>query len=125
MVVPQCLTEVILTESDDGRFSGHFAERKVYNTLKKIYPPWVTSLTLLNLHRDINIDIPDVIDEFARRHPRRMELGDILAEWNINLFIAALTLVMLECYVIDIVVQPALREQVPDTLRGPTTIMWA
>lgn len=40
----------------------------------------LTSLTLLNLHRDIDIDIPDVIDEFARRHPRQMELGDILTE---------------------------------------------
>ena len=40
----------------------------------------LTSLTLLNLHRDIDIDIPEVIDEFARLHPRRMVLGDILAD---------------------------------------------
>ena len=39
----------------------------------------LTSLTLLHLHRDIDINIPDIIDEFSRRHPRRIELGDILA----------------------------------------------
>ena len=40
----------------------------------------LTSLALLHLHRDIDIDIPEVIDEFARRHPRRMELLNILAD---------------------------------------------
>ena len=38
----------------------------------------LTSLALLHLHRDINIDIPEVIDEFARRYPRRMEFLNIL-----------------------------------------------
>ena len=40
----------------------------------------LTSLALLHLHRDIDIDIPEVMDEFARCHPRQMELGDILAD---------------------------------------------
>ena len=39
----------------------------------------LTSLALLHLHRDIEINIPQVIDEFARLYPRRMELHDILA----------------------------------------------
>ena len=34
----------------------------------------LTSLTLLHLHRDTDIDTPEILDEFARRHPRRMEL---------------------------------------------------
>ena len=37
-------------------------------------------LTSLHLHRDIDIDIPEILDEFARRHPRRMELTNILAD---------------------------------------------
>ena len=40
----------------------------------------LTSLSLLHLHRDINIHIPDIIDEFARRYPRRMKLLNILAD---------------------------------------------
>lgn len=40
----------------------------------------LTSLTLIHLHRDIDIYIPDVIDEFSRLHPRRMELGNILVD---------------------------------------------
>ena len=42
----------------------------------------LTSLALLHLHRDIEINIPQVIDEFARLslYPRRMELHDILAD---------------------------------------------
>ena len=38
----------------------------------------LTYLTLLHLHRDIDMNIPDIIDKFSRRHPCRMELGDIL-----------------------------------------------
>ena len=40
----------------------------------------LTSLALLHLHRDIEINIPQVINEFARLYPRRMELHDILAD---------------------------------------------
>ena len=35
----------------------------------------LSSLTLLHVHRDIDIDISEVVDEFARRHPRRIELA--------------------------------------------------
>ena len=38
----------------------------------------LTSLTLLHVHHDIAVDIPQVIDEFARRHPRRLKLANIL-----------------------------------------------
>lgn len=38
----------------------------------------LTGLTLLHIHRDIDIDIQEVIDEFARRHPRRMKLANLL-----------------------------------------------
>ena len=38
----------------------------------------LTSLALLHFHRDIDIDIAEVIDEFSRRFPRRLQLGNIL-----------------------------------------------
>ncbi len=40
----------------------------------------LTSLTILHLHRDIDISVPEVMDEFARRHPRRLQLVDIFAD---------------------------------------------
>ena len=39
----------------------------------------LTSLALLHLHRDIDISVSDIVEEFARRHPRRLQLADILA----------------------------------------------
>lgn len=61
------------------------AERS-FSGLKRIKTPLrstmgnerLSSLSLLHIHRDIDIDIPEVIDEFARRHPRRMKLANIL-----------------------------------------------
>ena len=35
-------------------------------------------LALLHVHRDIDLDVNEVIDRFAIRHPRRMKLLDIL-----------------------------------------------
>ena len=35
-------------------------------------------LALLHVHREIQLDIQEVIDRFAIRHPRRMKLLDIL-----------------------------------------------
>lgn len=40
----------------------------------------LTNLTLLHVYRDIEIDIPSAIDEFARRHPRRLQMVDILCD---------------------------------------------
>ena len=40
----------------------------------------LTGLTLLHIHRDISVDISAAIDEFARRHPRRLQLTNILAD---------------------------------------------
>ena len=40
----------------------------------------LTGLALLHIHRDIPLEIPDVIDEFARRHPRRLNTSNILAD---------------------------------------------
>ena len=37
IVVPRALRDTLLTDSHEGTFSGHFAERKVYSTLKKKY----------------------------------------------------------------------------------------
>ena len=49
----------------------------------------LSGLSLLHIHRDIPVDVPrdniisdvpEAIDEFARRHPRRLQLVDILAD---------------------------------------------
>ena len=40
----------------------------------------LTGLALLHLHRDISLEISDIVDEFARRHPRRLKLSNILAD---------------------------------------------
>ena len=39
----------------------------------------LSSLSLLYLHKDIDISIPEIIDEFSRGHPRCLQLGDILS----------------------------------------------
>ena len=42
----------------------------------------LSGLTLLQVHHDIPVDVGAVIDEFARRHPRRMQLVNVLhSEW--------------------------------------------
>ena len=40
----------------------------------------LSALTLLHIHRDVDIDIPEMTDEFDRRHPRRMKLANILQD---------------------------------------------
>ena len=40
----------------------------------------LTGLALLTVHRDIPVDIPAAIDEFCRRHPRRLQMVNILNE---------------------------------------------
>ena len=44
----------------------------------------LNGLALLNVHRDIHLDINEVIDCFAIRHPRRMKLLDILNSGPVN-----------------------------------------
>ena len=43
----------------------------------------VTSVSLLYFHKDIDINIDEVIDKFARHFPRRLQLGNI---FKIELF---------------------------------------
>ena len=40
----------------------------------------LSSLSLLHVHKDIDINIDEVIDEFARRHPRQLQLANILSD---------------------------------------------
>lgn len=40
----------------------------------------LTGLTLLHIHRDIPVDIQAAIDTFARMHPRRMRMVEILED---------------------------------------------
>ena len=37
----------------------------------------LNALALINIHREVNIDVEKVIDLFARKHPRRMVLVDL------------------------------------------------
>ena len=37
LAVPQCLKQTLLKENHDGRFAGHFAERKIYATISRRY----------------------------------------------------------------------------------------
>ncbi|XP_042212444.1 52 kDa repressor of the inhibitor of the protein kinase-like [Homarus americanus] len=37
-------------------------------------------LSLLHIHRDISVEVSDIIDIFARRNPRKMELVDVIAD---------------------------------------------
>ena len=39
----------------------------------------LSSLALLHVHRDIDINVEDIMDEFNRRHPRRLQLANILS----------------------------------------------
>ena len=39
----------------------------------------LTSLALLHVHRDIDVSVSDIVEEFPRRHPRRLQLADIFA----------------------------------------------
>ena len=39
----------------------------------------LSSLALLHVQRDIDINVEDIIDEFNRRHPRRLQLANILS----------------------------------------------
>ena len=41
---------------------------------------WLTGLALLHVHRDVPLDVSEVIDEFATRHPRRLQMSNILAD---------------------------------------------
>ena len=40
----------------------------------------LSGLTLIHVHRDLPIDIAAAVDEFSRRHPRRMQMVDILSD---------------------------------------------
>ena len=63
------------------------AERS-FSELKRIKTPFrsamttarLSGLTLLYVHRDIAVDISAAIDEFARRHQRRMQMAEILED---------------------------------------------
>ena len=38
----------------------------------------LSGLALMSIHYDMNIDLDEVIDIFARLHPRRLQLTNIL-----------------------------------------------
>ena len=64
------------------------SSERSFSGLKRIKTPLrstmsnvrLSSLSLLHLHQDIDINIPEIIDEFVRRHPRRLQLSNILAD---------------------------------------------
>lgn len=40
----------------------------------------LTGLALMHIHKDIDVDIEEIIDSFAQEHPRRMKLDCILKD---------------------------------------------
>lgn len=41
----------------------------------------LNGLALMYIHRDITIDMNDVVDEFVRQHKHRLELANPLVDW--------------------------------------------
>ena len=39
-----------------------------------------SGLALMNIHLDIPINIDEIIDDFSQKHPRRMQLENILKD---------------------------------------------
>lgn len=40
----------------------------------------LTNLTILHVFKDIDVNVQSAIDEFARRHPRRLQLANLLSD---------------------------------------------
>ena len=40
------------------------------------------SLASMHIHRDIDVNVNTIIDEFAKQHPRRMQFSRILEDDN-------------------------------------------
>ena len=60
--------------SDNNCYETHSS----YSTARR---PW---LALLHIHREIDLDVHEVIDRFAIRHPRRMKLINFLDSDRLN-----------------------------------------
>ena len=64
------------------------SSERSFSALKRVKTPIrstmsnqrLASLTLLHIHKDIDICISDVVDDFARRHSRRLQLANILSD---------------------------------------------
>ncbi len=64
------------------------SSERSHSGLKRIKMPYrstmtnkrLTALSLLNMYHDIHCDVEAIIDEFSRRHPRRLRLCNILAD---------------------------------------------
>lgn len=60
---------------------SHSGLKRIKTTLRSTMSNTrLSSLSLLHLHQDIPINKAAVIDEFARRHPRRLQMANILAD---------------------------------------------
>ena len=64
IAVPQCLRLTLMKEAYSGRFAGHFAERKMYSTLKKKY--WWN-----RMHADIRQQCRTCLTCASRKGPGR------------------------------------------------------
>ena len=61
--------------SSERSFSG--LKRIKTNLRSTMSDDRLSSLSLLHLHRDIDINVSYIVDEFARPHPRRLKLSNI------------------------------------------------
>ena len=44
----------------------------------------LNGLTMMHIHTDISVDIDQVVDEFARQNPTRMQFLDVLDDTESN-----------------------------------------
>ena len=67
-----------VTSCSTGRsFSGR---KRIKTPIRSfVITEQLMGLTLLHIHRDIPVDISAAIDKFVRRHPKRLQLANILA----------------------------------------------
>lgn len=75
-----CILSTIPVTSCSAERSFSGLKRTKTSLRSSMLAPRLSGLSLLTFHYDIAIDIPTAIDEFARRHPRRLELHDMLRE---------------------------------------------
>ena len=64
IAVPKCIRLTLIKEAHGGRFAGHFAERKMYATLKKKY--WWN-----RMHADIRQHCRGCLTFTSRKGPGR------------------------------------------------------
>jgi len=46
----------------------------------------LSSLALMHIHYDTEVDLDEVVTIFSEKNPRRMQLTNILCDWRLGLY---------------------------------------